>query len=67
MFAKVGQFERIAKQTSCRGRDDDLVGGSQSLQASSQIGRAAYRQFGLISRPGCFTNDDGTGGYTDPY
>ena len=44
MFAKIGQFKRIADQATGRGGDDDLVGGGQSLQTRGQIGRAAHRQ-----------------------
>ena len=44
MFAKIGQFKRIADQATGRGGDDNLIHGSQSLQTRSQIGRAAHRQ-----------------------
>ena len=44
MFAKIGQFKRVADQATGRGGDDDLVGGGQSLQTRGQIGRAAHRQ-----------------------
>jgi hypothetical protein len=29
MFAKIGQVERIADQSTGRGGDDDLIGGGQ--------------------------------------
>jgi hypothetical protein len=44
VFAKVGQFKRIAGQSTGRGSDDDLVGGGQSLQTRSEIRRAAHCQ-----------------------
>ena len=44
MFAQIGQFKRIADQSTGRGGDDNLVGGGQSLQTRGEIGRAAHRQ-----------------------
>ena len=44
MFAKIGQFKRVADQAAGRGGDDDLIGGGQCLQTRGEIGRAAHRQ-----------------------
>ena len=44
MFAEIGQFKRIADQSTGRGGDDNLIGGGQSLQTRGEIGRAAHRQ-----------------------